>query len=82
MKTIIQYLGKSEKLIEFVSDRLGHDQRYAIDPSKLENLGWKPIYTFESGIQQTIDWYVKHPYWWLQIINGEYRNYFDKQYSI
>lgn len=82
VKTIIQALERPEKLIEFVPDRLGHDQRYAIDPSKIVNLGWNPSYSFETGIQQTIDWYVEHPHWWQQIMNGTYRAYFDKQYSI
>ncbi|WP_299515174.1 dTDP-glucose 4,6-dehydratase [uncultured Rummeliibacillus sp.] len=81
-KTIIHKLGKSEKLIEFAPDRLGHDLRYAIDPQKIERLGWKPTYTFESGIQQTINWYLEHKYWWQKIISGDYRNYFDRQYSL
>ena len=81
-KTIIHTLGKSEKLIEFAPDRLGHDLRYAIDPKKIERLGWKPTYTFESGIQQTINWYLEHKYWWQKIISGDYRNYFDRQYSL
>lgn len=58
VKTIISSLGKSEGLIEFVNDRLGHDKRYAIDPTKIENLGWKPKYSFETGIAQTIQWYL------------------------
>ena len=82
VKTIISTLGKSEELIEFVTDRLGHDKRYAIDPTKLEQLGWKPTYTFESGIAQTIQWYLDNKEWWEQIISGEYQNYFDKQYNI
>lgn len=81
VKTIIKALGKSENLIEFVKDRLGHDKRYAIDPTKLEKLGWKPTYTFETGIEQTINWYMENEVWWKQIISGEYQNYFDKQYS-
>ncbi len=81
-KTIIHTLGKSEKLIEFVPDRLGHDLRYAIDPTKIKRLGWEPTYTFESGIQQTINWYLEHKYWWQKIISGDYRNYFDRQYSL
>ncbi|MCH7321034.1 dTDP-glucose 4,6-dehydratase [Solibacillus sp. MA9] len=67
VKTIIQALGKSEELIGFVEDRLGHDKRYAIDPSKLEQLGWKPKFTFESGIDQTIKWYVENKVWIEQI---------------
>ncbi|MGG0739350.1 dTDP-glucose 4,6-dehydratase [Niallia taxi] len=82
VKTIINTLGKSEELIEFVTDRLGHDKRYAIDPTKLENLGWKPTYTFETGIAQTIQWYLNNKEWWAQIISGEYQNYFQKQYSL
>lgn len=82
VKTIIKSLEKSESLIEFVNDRLGHDKRYAIDPSKLEQLGWKPTYTFETGIAQTIQWYLDNKEWWEQIISGEYQGYFEKQYSI
>ncbi|MGV2939596.1 dTDP-glucose 4,6-dehydratase [Mesobacillus sp. LC4] len=82
VKTIIKTLGKSETLIEFVKDRLGHDKRYAIDPTKLENLGWIPTYTFESGIAQTIQWYIDNKEWWEQIISGDYQKYFENQYSI
>lgn len=81
VKTIIRTLGKSEDLIEFVEDRLGHDKRYAIDPTKLEKLGWKPTYKFETGIAQTIQWYLDNKEWWEQIINGEYKIYFQKQYN-
>ncbi|WP_342475620.1 dTDP-glucose 4,6-dehydratase [Weizmannia sp. FSL K6-0777] len=81
VKTIIKTLGKSEDLIEFVKDRPGHDKRYAIDPSKLEKLGWKPTYTFETGISQTIQWYLDNKEWWEQIISGEYQKYFAKQYT-
>lgn len=82
VKTIISTLGKSEELIEFVEDRLGHDKRYAIDPTKLEKLGWKPNYNFETGIAQTIQWYLDNKEWWEQIISGEYQTYFEKQYRI
>ena len=61
---IIHALGKSQQLITFVPDRLGHDKRYAIDPSKLEGLGWKPTYSFDTGIVQTIEWYMENN--WLQ----------------
>ncbi|MFF2286154.1 dTDP-glucose 4,6-dehydratase [Peribacillus butanolivorans] len=81
VKTIISTLGKSEDLIEFVEDRLGHDKRYAIDPTKLEQLGWKPTYNFETGIAQTIQWYLDNKEWWKQIIDGEYQYYFEKQYK-
>jgi len=82
VKTIISKLGKSDELIEFVEDRLGHDKRYAIDPTKLEKLGWKPTYTFETGIAQTVQWYLDHKEWWEQILSGEYQNYFEKQYRL
>ncbi|MEH7454269.1 dTDP-glucose 4,6-dehydratase [Gottfriedia acidiceleris] len=75
VKTIISTLGKSEDLIEFVKDRLGHDKRYAIDPSKLEKLGWKPTYNFDTGIAQTVRWYVDNKEWWDRIISGEYKKY-------
>ncbi|ANU27555.1 dTDP-glucose 4,6-dehydratase [Planococcus versutus] len=81
VKTIINTLGKSEDLIEYVKDRLGHDKRYAIDPSKLESLGWQPTYKFETGIAQTIQWYLDNKGWWERIISGEYQNYFENQYS-
>lgn len=81
VKTIISTLGKSDDLIEFVTDRLGHDKRYAIDPQKLEKLGWKPEFTFETGIAQTIQWYLENKEWWEAIITGEYQNYFNKQYT-
>ncbi|KRG15749.1 spore coat protein [Virgibacillus soli] len=81
VKQIISALNKSDDLIEFVEDRLGHDKRYAIDPTKLERLGWKPKYTFETGIEQTIDWYLENKIWWQAIIEGEYRNYFKNQYG-
>ena len=82
VKTILRALGKPESLIRFVTDRPGHDMRYAIDPTKLENeLGWKPKYTFDTGIQQTIQWYLDNREWWEHIISGEYANYFDSMYG-
>lgn len=63
VKTIIKALEKSEQLIEFVDDRLGHDKRYAIDPTKIMQLGWKPKFEFESGIEQTIKWYIENKAW-------------------
>lgn len=81
VQTIIKELGKSEELIEFVTDRLGHDKRYAIDPTKLEALGWKPTYNFDTGIAQTIQWYLENKEWWEQILSGEYQNYLNTQYK-
>ena len=82
VKTIIKELGKSEDLIEFVTDRPGHDRRYAIDPTKIHNeLGWLPATKFNDGIKKTIDWYLTHKSWWEKIISGEYQNYYEKMYN-
>ena len=82
VKTIIKELSKSEDLIEFVTDRPGHDRRYAIDPTKIHNeLGWLPATKFDDGIKKTIDWYLTHKSWWEKIISGEYKDYYDKMYK-
>ena len=82
VKTIIKELGKSEDLIEFVTDRPGHDRRYAIDPTKIHNeLGWLPVTKFNDGINKTINWYLTHKSWWEKIISGEYQNYYEKMYK-
>lgn len=74
--------GSSRKLITFVKDRPGHDLRYAIDPSYLENtLGWKPSITFEEGLNRTIDWYLQNTVWVERITSGEYRHYFERMYA-
>lgn len=82
VKLICKHLGKPESLIQFVTDRKGHDMRYAIDPTKIHNaLGWLPETKFEDGIKKTIDWYLNNKQWWEEIIKGEYRNYYDKMYT-
>lgn len=82
VKTILKALNKPESLIRYVKDRPGHDMRYAIDPTKLETeLGWRPKYNFDAGIQQTIEWYLNNKEWWQNIINGEYTKYFEKMYG-
>ncbi|WP_127531058.1 dTDP-glucose 4,6-dehydratase [Paenibacillus kobensis] len=82
VELILEKLGKSKELIRFVTDRLGHDRRYAIDPTKLsEKLGWKPDYTFETGIMETIEWYLANEEWWRRIKSGDYMNYYSKQYG-
>ncbi len=82
VKSILQYLGKPESLINYVTDRPGHDMRYAIDPAKIHSeLGWLPATKFEDGIKKTIDWYLDNKDWWQNIISGEYRNYFDTMYG-
>ena len=82
VKTILKALDKPESLIKFVTDRPGHDRRYAIDPTKMETeLGWKPKYVFDTGMAQTIQWYLDNKEWWEHIISGEYSNYFEKMYG-
>lgn len=82
VKTIVHELGKSEELITYVTDRAGHDLRYAIDPTKIHNeLGWLPETKFEQGIKKTIQWYLDNKPWWENIINGEYQNYYQRMYS-
>jgi dTDP-glucose 4,6-dehydratase len=81
VKMVINYLNKSEDLIQYVKDRPGHDRRYAIDSTKIKTeLGWQPEHTFEEAIQQTIDWYIQNKNWWERIISGDYQNYYSKQY--
>lgn len=73
--------GTSEKLITYITDRPGHDMRYAIDASKLEkDFGWKPSVTFEQGLDTTIDWYLQNAEWVNRVTSGEYQNYYHKQY--
>ncbi len=82
VKIIIKALGKDESLITYVTDRKGHDMRYAIDPTKIHNeLGWLPETKFVDGIQKTIEWYLSNKAWWEKIISGEYVNYFEKMYG-
>lgn len=79
---IVEKLGVSKDLIKYVADRPGHDRRYAIDPTKImTELGWKPQYTFEKGILETIQWYIDNQEWWKNIKSGEYMKYYQKQYG-
>ena len=82
VQTILRELNKPETLIQYVTDRKGHDLRYAIDPTKIESeLNWKPKYNFDSGIKQTIQWYLDNKEWWQNILSGEYSHYFENQYT-
>ncbi len=86
IKTVDKYLGRkegeSEKLITYVKDRAGHDLRYAIDSTKLNNeLGWKPSLQFEEGIDRTVRWYLENSEWLKNVTSGEYVNYYNKMYK-
>ena len=82
VKLILRELGKSEDLITYVTDRKGHDMRYAIDPSKIHaELGWLPETMFADGIKKTIRWYLDNKEWWETIISGDYKDYYRKMYE-
>jgi len=82
VKLIISNLGKNTNLIKFVKDRPGHDRRYAIDSTKIQQeLSWKPKMTFEKGILDTIQWYKNNETWLQNVISGEYKKYYEKMYS-
>ena len=82
VQAILKELGKGEETICYVADRLGHDRRYAIDPTKIKNeLGWEPKTGFDEGIKKTIIWYLSHKNWWQRIINGEYQTYYKRMYE-
>ena len=82
VKIICEALGKPESLITHVTDRKGHDMRYAIDPAKIHReLGWLPKTMFKDGIKKTIQWYLDNKEWWERIISGEYQNYYASMYG-
>lgn len=82
VNTVLQELGKPESLITYVQDRPGHDRRYGIDPAKImRELGWQPKHTFETGIKETIRWYLNNKEWWTRIQSGEYQQYAALQYG-
>ena len=82
VRLIIESTGADENLIKHVTDRLGHDRRYAIDSSKMKaELGWKPMYEFEYGIRETINWYLKNSIWLERVRSKEYMDYYDRMYG-
>ena len=82
VRTILRELNKPESLIRYVTDRKGHDLRYAIDPTKIEQeLGWKPKYNFDTGITQTIKWYLENQEWVKHIVSGEYLRFMESHYK-
>lgn len=81
-RRILSRLGKDESSIQYVTDRPGHDRRYAMDNTRITTeLGWRPRVGFEQGIADTIDWYVANQSWWQRIKSGEYMSYYEKQYG-
>lgn len=79
---ICRELGKDESLIQHVTDRKGHDRRYAIDPTKIhDELGWLPETKFADGIKKTIAWYLENKDWWQPIVSGEYQTYYQEMYG-
>ena len=82
VRLILDFLGKGEDLITYVADRPGHDKRYAIDNTKItKELGWKPSYTFEEGIKETINWYLNNMEWIENIVSGDYMRYYKEMYG-
>lgn len=82
VKAVLRELHKPESLITYVTDRPGHDLRYAIDPAKIEReLGWRPTCNFEQGIGVTVKWYLDNEEWWRTIISGDYQNYYERMYA-
>ena len=86
IKTVDRLLGReegsSDKLITFVTDRAGHDLRYAIDSTKLKNeLGWEPSLQFEEGIEKTVQWYLENQEWLDNVTSGDYQAYYQKMYT-
>jgi dTDP-glucose 4,6-dehydratase len=82
VKIILKELNKPKSLIKYVTDRAGHDMRYAIDPTKInKELGWLPETKFEDGIKMTIQWYLDNESWWKEIIAGDYQDYYQNMYG-
>jgi dTDP-glucose 4,6-dehydratase len=82
VKAILSIVGKPESLLKFVTDRPGHDFRYAMDNTRITGeLGWKPSITFEEGLDQTVSWYLSNGEWVEKVISGEYRKYYEKMYG-
>ena len=81
VETILHRLGKPKSLIKHVTDRPGHDRRYAIDAAKIiEQLDWHPTVSFEEGLNKTIDWYLQNTQWLANVVSGEYQKYYDSMY--
>ena len=78
---ILELTGRDESLIEYVTDRLGHDRRYSLSSEKTRGLGWEAAVGFDDGIERTVEWYRDNEWWWEPIRSGEYREYYERQYG-
>jgi dTDP-glucose 4,6-dehydratase len=78
---LLRHFGKDKSLLKYVADRKGHDKRYAIDFSKLQEMGWRPTHDFNTSLDFIIDWYQDHQEWWQNIKSGDYQEYYIKQYG-
>jgi dTDP-glucose 4,6-dehydratase len=81
IRRILALCGRDDSLIEFVTDRPGHDQRYSLSSEKVRALGWEPLTRFEDGLERTVEWYRDNAWWWEPIRSGEYREYYERQYG-
>jgi dTDP-glucose 4,6-dehydratase len=81
VRRILAATDRDESLIEYVTDRPGHDRRYSLSSAKIRELGWEPSRRFSEGLQQTVDWYRDNEWWWAPIRSGEYREYYERQYG-
>jgi dTDP-glucose 4,6-dehydratase len=81
VKRILELTGRDESLIDFVTDRPGHDRRYSLSSERLKALGWQPAVRFDEGIERTVTWYRENEWWWEPIRSGEYRSYYERQYG-
>ena len=81
MKRILALTDRDESLIDYVTDRPGHDRRYSLSAARLEALGWKAAVSFDEGIERTVSWYRENSWWWEPIRSGEFRAYYERQYG-
>jgi dTDP-glucose 4,6-dehydratase len=81
VRRILELTGRDESLIEYVTDRPGHDRRYSLSSDKVRALGWEPLTRFEDGLPRTVDWYRDNEWWWAPIRSGEYREYYERHYG-
>ena len=79
-EAVLEIMGLPRSRIEFVADRAGHDYRYALDISRITDLGWEPQVTFAEGLERTVRWYQEHPEWWRPLKSGEYWEYYKRNY--